>query len=88
VAVSWVASQYLASVYWSVHPTPTAHLGYRERWGSTARETLAANGLDRWTLLRELRVAGCPVPAELDRRTGSESLVPSSATLAYEVRRL
>jgi hypothetical protein len=88
VAVSWVASHFLAPVYWAVRQAPSTHLGYRERWRPTAWETLAANELTRWSLLRELRAAGCPLPAELDRPAGSEPLEPSSARPAYEVRRL
>lgn len=88
VAVSWVASHHLAPVYWSVRPAPTTHLGYRERWRPTAWETLAANGLTRWSLLSELRAAGCPIPPELDRQADSEPMGSSSATLTFEVRRL
>jgi xylulose-5-phosphate/fructose-6-phosphate phosphoketolase len=87
VAVSWVASHYLAPVYWSVRPAASTHLGYRERWGPTAQETLAANGLHRWSLLRELHAAGCQIPAALERRVGSKSPL-SGPTPAYEVRRL
>jgi xylulose-5-phosphate/fructose-6-phosphate phosphoketolase len=88
VAVSWVASHHLAPVYWSVRPAPSTHLGYRERWRPTAWETLAANGLTRWSLLHELRAAGCALPSELDRPSGSAPLVPDSAPPACEVRRL
>lgn len=88
VAVSWVASHYLAPVYWSVRPAPSTHLGYRERWRPTAWETLAANGLTRWSLLHELRAAGCPLSPELDRPVGSQPLSPSSARPVYEVRTL
>jgi xylulose-5-phosphate/fructose-6-phosphate phosphoketolase len=88
VAVSWVASHHLAAVYWSVRPAPSTHLGYRERWRPTAWETLAVNGLTRWSLLRELRAAGCQVPPELDRPADSEPIIPCSATLPYQVRRL
>jgi hypothetical protein len=48
---------------------------------------LAANGLTRWSLLHELRAAGCALPPELDRPSNSD---PSATAepLAYEVRRL
>jgi len=88
VAVSWVAGHHLAPVYWSVRPAPSTHLGYRERWRPTAWETLAVNGLTRWSLLHELRAAGCAIPPELDRPAGSEPLEPQPAPPAYEVRRL
>ncbi|MFF4501644.1 hypothetical protein [Streptomyces sp. NPDC001401] len=86
VCASWVASHHLASVYHAVRPTASAHRGYRERWGPTAWETLAANGLTRWSLLSGLRAAGCPLPAELDRPAGSEPGPLDLATLSYEVR--
>ncbi|MDH6108191.1 xylulose-5-phosphate/fructose-6-phosphate phosphoketolase [Kitasatospora sp. MAP12-15] len=86
VCVSWVAGHHLASVYHTVRPGHSAQLGYRERWGPTAWETLAANGLTRWSLLSRLRAAGCPLPPELDRPAGSEPGPVDPATLSYEVR--
>jgi xylulose-5-phosphate/fructose-6-phosphate phosphoketolase len=88
VAASWVASHFLAPIYWSVRPAPTTHTGYRERWRATSWETLAVNGLTRWSLLRELRAAGCPLPPELDRAADSEPVHTSPAALAIEVRSL
>jgi xylulose-5-phosphate/fructose-6-phosphate phosphoketolase len=88
VCVSWVASHHLASVYWGVRPVPTTHLGYRERWGPTAWETLAVNGLTRWSLLSGLRAAGCPLPSELDRPAGSAPEPLDLAALSCEVRSL
>lgn len=86
VCVSWIASHHLAAIYWSVRPIPTTHLGYRERWGATAWETLAANELSRWSLLNYLRAAGCPLPLAPERAWGSEPLEPP--TISYEVRGL
>ncbi|MGQ0777479.1 MAG: hypothetical protein ACT4NY_24225, partial [Pseudonocardiales bacterium] len=88
VCVSWVAAHHLASVYWGVRPVPTTHLGYRERWGPTAWETLAANGLTRWSLLSSLRAAGCALPSALDRPAGAEPEPLDPAMLSCEVRRL
>lgn len=88
VCVSWVAAHHLAPVYWKVRPVPTAHLGYRERWGPTAWETLAANRLTRWSLLSALRAAGCALPSELDRPAGAQPEPLDLAALRYEVRRL
>jgi xylulose-5-phosphate/fructose-6-phosphate phosphoketolase len=86
VCVSWVAAQHLAAAYWTVRPVPTAHLGYRERWGATAGDTLAANGLTRWALLSSLRDGGCPLPDEL---VGASAPGPGpDIEPAYEVRRL
>ncbi|MFI7515605.1 hypothetical protein ACIBVK_19165 [Micromonospora echinofusca] len=88
VCVSWVAAHHLAAVYCAVRPAPTAWLGYRERWGATPWDTLAANGLTRWSLLSELRAAGCALPATLLRPPGADpgTLLPTD--LSYEVRRL
>jgi len=88
VCVSWVAAHHLAAVYWSVRPVPTTHLGYRERWGATAWETLAVNGLTRWALLRNLHDAGCAMPCELLRPAGSQPRPLDPAELSCEVRRL
>jgi xylulose-5-phosphate/fructose-6-phosphate phosphoketolase len=93
VCVSWVAAHHLASVYWQVRPVPTIHLGYRERWGATAWETLAANGLTRWAQLSALRTAGCPLPPALDQPPGAppEPLEPAARqpnARQWEVRRL
>jgi len=88
VCVSWVAAHHLASVYWTVRPVPTAQLGYRERWGATAWDTLTANGLTRWALLANLHAAGSALPPELVRPSGPEPVPPVPTDLAYEVRRL
>ncbi|MGF1425334.1 hypothetical protein [Kitasatospora sp. LaBMicrA B282] len=88
VCLSWVAAHHLGSVYQAVRPAGTARLGYRERWGPTGWETLAANGLTRWSVLGRLRAAGCPLPPELDRPAGSAPGPLDPATLSYEVRRI
>jgi xylulose-5-phosphate/fructose-6-phosphate phosphoketolase len=93
VCVSWVAAHHLAAVYWQVRPVPTIHLGYRERWGATAWETLAANGLTRWAQLSALRAAGCPLPPALDQppEAPPEPLEPGAGqpdAKQWEVRRL
>ncbi|MGI5401435.1 hypothetical protein ACQEVG_18725 [Streptomyces sp. CA-135486] len=88
VCVSWVAAHHLASAYAAIGPGPAAWLGYRERWGATPWDTLAANELTRWAVLNKLREAGCVLPAELVRPAGSDPgpLIP--ADLSCEVRRL
>lgn len=88
VCVSWIAAHHLSAVYWGVRPAPTAQLGYRERWGPTAWETLAANGLTRWSLLGGLRAAGCALPPELDRPPGAAPGALDLSTLACEVSAL
>ncbi|MFC4999312.1 hypothetical protein ACFPIJ_15865 [Dactylosporangium cerinum] len=67
VCVSWVAAHHLAAVYASAGAGSAAWLGYRERWGATPWDTLAANRLTRWSLLTELHTAGCPLPPSLLR---------------------
>jgi xylulose-5-phosphate/fructose-6-phosphate phosphoketolase len=64
VCASWIAAHHLAPVYWRVRPEPAVHVGYRENWGPTSWETLHANGLTRWCLLRALADAGCWLPAD------------------------
>ena len=60
-----------------------ALLAFQTPW-----DTLAANGLTRWSLLSELRAAGCALPATLLRPPGADPghLLPTD--LSYEVRRL
>jgi len=84
VCVSWIAADHLARTYQRVRPVPTAHLGYRERWGPTPWETLEANGLTRWSLLRALRDAGCPLDPDRGRTAGP----PARLTTRWEVRAL
>jgi xylulose-5-phosphate/fructose-6-phosphate phosphoketolase len=88
VCVSWVAAHYLASAYAAAGVETAAWLGYRERWGATPWDTLAANELTRWALLRRLLDAGCPLPARLARPSGADPgpLIPDG--LSCEVRPL
>ncbi|MFJ6200053.1 hypothetical protein [Micromonospora sp. NPDC092111] len=88
VCVSWVATHHLAAQYGAVRAEPTEWLGYRERWGATPWDTLAANRLTRWSLLAALGRAGCPLPAPLLRPAGVPPGLPLPADLSYEVRRL
>jgi len=88
VCVSWTAVHHLAPVYWQVYPVPAIHLGYRERWGATPWETLAANDLTRWAQLGALRAAGCALPPELDRPSGAPPEPLDPALRRWEVRRL
>lgn len=87
VCASWTAAHHLAAIYGEVRPGAACY-GYRERWGATAWETLAASGLTRWSLLRGLRDAGCALPAGLDRPAGAEPGPLDPADVTYEVRRL
>jgi xylulose-5-phosphate/fructose-6-phosphate phosphoketolase len=88
VCASWVAAHHLAAAYWAVRPAATAHLGYRERWGATAWETLAANGLTRWSLLGRLRDAGCALPPGAELPPEAEATPPVPLGLSCEVRPL
>lgn len=88
VCVSWVAAHHLASVYSAAGLGHAAWLGYRERWGATPWDTLAANELTRWALLSRLRDAGCALPADLVRPPGSDRGPLISEDLCFEVRRL
>jgi xylulose-5-phosphate/fructose-6-phosphate phosphoketolase len=71
-----------------VRPVPTVHLGYRERWGATAWDTLAANELTRWALLGRLHAAGCDLPAALLRPPASEPGPHVLTDQSFEVTRL
>jgi xylulose-5-phosphate/fructose-6-phosphate phosphoketolase len=88
VCASWVAAHHLAAAYTAVRPGPTVWLGYRERWGATPWDTLAVNGLTRWSLLSTLHDAGCALPASLLRPAGAEPGPLTPVGLSYEVRRL
>ncbi|MEV6930148.1 hypothetical protein AB0M46_37475 [Dactylosporangium sp. NPDC051485] len=88
VCASWVAAHHLAAAYAAVRPGPARLLGYRERWGATAWDTLSANGLTRWSLLRELHDAGLELPADLLRPAGADPGPALPADLSIETRRL
>jgi xylulose-5-phosphate/fructose-6-phosphate phosphoketolase len=88
VCASWTAAHHLAAVYGGVRPGAAACYGYRERWGATAWETLAANGLTRWSLLHGLRTAGCALPDDLGRPAGTQPGPLDPAGVTCEVRRL
>ncbi|GLK99217.1 hypothetical protein [Dactylosporangium matsuzakiense] len=87
VCASWVAAHHLAAAYAAVHPEPARHVGYRERWGATPWDTLAANGLTRWSLLRELHDAGLVLPDDLLRPAGADPGPALQADLTIEARR-
>jgi xylulose-5-phosphate/fructose-6-phosphate phosphoketolase len=87
ICVSWTAAHHLAAVYAAVRPD-AERLGYRERWGATAWDTLAANGLTRWELLNGLRRAGCELPPELSRPATAYRGRLAPADLCFDVRRL
>ncbi len=88
VCVSWVAAHHLASFYCRLRPVPTAYRGYRERWGATAWETLAVNGLTRWALLSDLHAAGCTLPPDLVRPADAEPGPIDVTAISCDVRPL
>lgn len=88
VCASWVAAHHLAAAYAALRPVPTAQRGYRERWGATGWETLAANGLTRWALLGDLHAAGCAMPPELLRPAATEPGRVDLTAVTYALRSL
>ena len=82
VGVAWCAPHHVQPFLWGATGRVFPVLGYRERWGPTAWETLRANRMDRTSLLEELAREGLALPAEfltarrteLDLRCREEAL--------------
>jgi xylulose-5-phosphate/fructose-6-phosphate phosphoketolase len=64
LALAWCAPGHVASWLWRLAGRVFPVLGYGERWGATAWETLRLNRMDRISVLQELAALGVDLPFE------------------------
>lgn len=68
VGTAWCSPAFVKPLLWEAVGSTFPVLGYQERWGPTAWETLRSNRIDRASLLEQLSAEGAEVSPALVRR--------------------